>query len=149
MPNTAALTAFATLVVASGCTSTAGSSPGPTPMTVQPLPSPVGEARTIRQPDGSMIFSPASAPVEPGVPYAFEIFTHCGLVPTSFDFDGSFWQPIGRAAEGPNPPAQIGNPTDRGVIVLTAENRAFFTSRFGFVVPLARLEGPQRAFGCD
>ena len=121
------------------------------PAVVEPLPSPVGEAGAVQQPDGSFSIAPVSARVVPGVVYAFSAFTHCGFTPTTFDFDGSFWRPAvaPAAGQGANPPAGIENPDDVGTIALVGPNEAVFTSHRGIRVPLIRVDGQQQGFPCD
>jgi hypothetical protein len=119
------------------------------------LPSPIREARTVPQPDGSIRLEAVSARVAPGRPYIYPAFTHCGFAPNTFDFDGSFWAivdaPAAFAAEGNlgNPPAGIDNPIDRGVIVLVGADSATWTSRGGAVLGLARGPNEVKTFGCD
>lgn len=120
------------------------------PGTAQPLPSPVGEYRPVKQADGSFRFEPISARVQAGVLYAYEALTHCGFTATTFDFDGSFWAPVNPAAEGaPNPPPGIGNPVDEGSIGLAGPDEAVFRSASGILVPLRRVVGPVDTFLCD
>jgi hypothetical protein len=114
------------------------------------LPSPRGEQVRIPQPDGSVKLEPASARVVAGVTYTYLAFTHCGFTKETFDFDDSFWRPVGVGEGGQgNPPPGIGNPEDQGTIVLSAPDRAIFTSASGILVPLDRVIGPVTVFGCD
>lgn len=114
------------------------------------MPSPPGEQVRVRQPDGSVKLEPASARAEPGVTYSYLAFTHCGFTKETFDFDGSFWSVVGVVDGGQgNPPRGIGNPEDQGTIVLSAPDRAVFTSQSRILVPLDRVAGPVTVFGCD
>lgn len=117
----------------------------------QPLPAPVGEAEMRQVRPGEFEIAPVSASVTIGVPYAFEVYTHCGFTPTSFDFDGTFWTVVGPSDDGSaNPPAGIGNPEDAGVIVLRSPGEAAWTSAAGIEVALVRAApGPVVAFPCD
>ena len=117
------------------------------------LPAPLREARTIPQPDGSIRIEAVSARVAPDQPYVYPAFTHCGFTANTFDFDGSFWSiadaPAAFAVQNGNPPAGIDNPIDRGVIVLVASDQAFWTSRAGARLELARGPSEVKVFGCD
>lgn len=114
------------------------------------LPSPRADPGFVKQPDGSFAFQPLSARIVAGAVYAYTAFTHCGLTPTTFDFDGSFWDVAVAGESGQlNPPAGFGNPEDGGTIVLVAPNEAIFTSSSGIAVPLVRADGPRSGFPCD
>lgn len=149
-----ALLAFLALVavmsIASLGLGACGSSPAPIPTA---LPSPVREARTIAQPNGSIRIEAVSARVVPNQPYRFPVFTHWGFTANSFDFDGSFWSisdaPAAFAAQNGNPPAGIDNPTDQGLIVLTAQDRATWVARGGARLELTRGPNEVQVFGCD
>jgi hypothetical protein len=136
--------------MSAGCATPAATA-GPAEAVVEPLPSPVGQAGAVQQPDGTFLFQPISARVVPGVAYAFSAFTHCGFTPTTFDFDGSFWRPATAptAGQDANPPAGIDNPEDAGAITLVGPNEAVFTSHRGIRVPLVRVDGQQQGFPCD
>ena len=144
-----AATALLTVGLAT-CASPAAQVPTNPPLLA--LPSAIGEARTIGQPDGSIMIEAVSAPAAPDQPYRYTAFTHCGFTANTFDFDGSFWTILGPAAfaaEGANPPAGIGSPDDAGVIVLREPERATWVSARGLAVELARGAKEVRAFGCD
>jgi len=148
--STVALLVLAALLL--GC----GSDPAsPQPADPIALPSPVREARTIPQPDGSIRIEAASARVSRNQPYVYPAFTHCGFTPNTFDFDGSFWTIVdapaafGAELNGGNPPAGIDNPSDEGLIVLIGPDRATWTARQGAVVQLARGPSEVKVFGCD
>ena len=116
------------------------------------LPSPLREARTIPQPDGSIRIEAVSAKVVPNQPYVFPVLTHCGFAAATFDVDGSFWAiagPAGVAMNAPNPPAGIDNPIDRGLIALVGPDQAVWISRTGMRIELARGGTEVRSFGCD
>lgn len=122
------------------------------PVLGSPQPLPQGREPGFQQlPDGTFQFQPASAPVVVGIPYEFTVYTHCGLTPVSFDFDGAFWNVIGQPGDGQgNPPPGIENPEDSGVILLGLDGAATWTSNGGVVVQLERGEpGPRIGFPCD
>lgn len=127
----------------------ATASTGAAPVPAIPLPSPFGESTSVRQPDGTFLFTPGSGRVGGGVLYRYVAFTHCGFTPTTFDFDGSFWTVANAAGGTANAPAGIGNPEDVGTIALVGPNEAVFTSSSGILVPLIRADGPQAGFPCD
>ena len=152
MPFAFRFTLVAVVLLAAACSPTLEPSPPSEPIA---LPSPIREARTIPQPDGSIRIEAVSARAAPGQPYVYPAFTHCGFTPNTFDFDGSFWTiveaPAAFAAEANrgNPPTGIDNPVDRGVIVLTGADLATWTSRGGGVLGLARGPNEVKTFGCD
>ncbi|MBA2718488.1 MAG: hypothetical protein H0U52_04465 [Chloroflexi bacterium] len=129
---------------------TCGTLPSPTPTN---LASPLGEARTIPQPDGSIRIEAVSARALPDQPYLFPVFTHCGFTANAFDFDGSFWSiadgPAAFAVQGGNPPKGIDNPEDLGVIVAVGPDQATWTSRQGIRLELIRGPSDVQVFGCD
>jgi hypothetical protein len=129
---------------------TCGTGPSPTPTS---LPSPVREARTMAQPDGSLRIEAVSAPAALDQPYLFPVFTHCGFTASAFDFDGSFWSiadgPATFAVQSGNPPDGIDNPRDLGVIVAVGADRATWTSSRGIRLELARGPREVQVFGCD
>ena len=137
-------------VLGVGC----GSAPAP-PTDPISLVSPIREARTIPQPDGSIRIEAVSGRAIASQPYIYDVFTHCGFTANTFDFDGTFWSivdaPAAFAAEatGANPPTGIGYPYDRGVIVLVGPDSATWTSHGGIAVRLARAGSDVRVFGCD
>jgi hypothetical protein len=108
---------------------------------------PAAEATT----NGRFIYMPRSGHVSVNVPYRLTIFTHCGLDwPVAVDFDGSFWDPLGDAAQGTgNPPAGFGNPTDRGVMTLVKSDTAIYRSEHGDAVQFHRHPGPRAAVPCS
>lgn len=109
------------------------------------LPPPVIADNVQQFADGKGRIVPGSARVEPGVLYAFRLYTHCGIPPHVFDFDGSFWQAAGPTSDGTgNPPAGLGNPFDDGTITLRGANEAVFRSAGGIEIQLTRA--PDRSF---
>lgn len=136
-----------------------GSSPAPPTvdparaLTLEPRPMPgdLAEPPIAQLPDGTFVTQPVSARIEPGVPYRYEVVTHCGFVGTSFDVDGSFWEVVGARDDGSgNPPAGIGNPSDPGVVLLVAPTEALWVSEGGIRIALRRLPpGPRAVTPCD
>ena len=71
---------------------------------------------------------PCTAGVEPGQPYRYTLYTHCGI--RWAYFDGRWWEADPPLDDGSgNPPNGWGNPLDEGVIGLANENTARFTSQ--------------------
>lgn len=85
-----------------------------------------------------------SAPVEPGVVYAFDT-GHCGLDFLT-DFDGSFWMPIN--PDGTGDPSVFFYNRDVGAIVLADAEHAWYRSSDGRIVTLERVEGPVTTYPC-
>ena len=102
-----------------------------------PSPDPAAAANPVRQPNGTFLWVPASARVLPGVVYHYTVFAHCGITPTSFDFDGSFWDPV--AEETP----RLDDPEDAGTIRLVGPDEALYTTSRGAALGLRR--SPDRA----
>ena len=100
----------------------------------QPLPEPTLTTEDEIWRNGKVF--PASAPVEEGVQYRFEL-GHCGI-DDLIDFDGSFWDP-----EGPLPDAPFAANEDEGIMTLIAEDRARYESLGGGVVTFVRHDGPR------
>ena len=112
-----------------------------------PLAGPFAEGRS--GPGGGTVFAPASAPIEPGVPYRFNL-GHCGLH-SPVDADGSFWDPLDGITG-------IGQPLDLerdgeminatvGVIVVIGDEARFRTET-GSVVRFERHRGDKEFPGC-
>jgi hypothetical protein len=78
------------------------------------------------------MFTPSSARVLPGVVYRFTIFTHCGVTPTLFDFDGSYWDPVAEVTP------TLPEPEDAGTIQLVGPDEAVYTTSEGAVIGLRR-----------
>lgn len=108
-------------------------------------PQPVG--------NGQFRFFPHSGRVTVGVPYRFQLYTHCGLdYPLAVDFDGSFWDPIGPgpASDGSgNPPTGYGNPFDQGTMTLISPTLTQYTSSGGRVMQFTRHAGPEISSPCS
>lgn len=109
----------------------------------RPLPPPAASTAPKALGNGQFLFYPQSARVKSGVPYRFSILTHCGLdFPIAVDFDGSFWSlPSGSPWSSGNAPPGFGNPTDRGVIILTSPTQAEYHSANGQLVLFQRHSG--------
>ena len=108
------------------------------------LPSPAAPANSVRQPDGTFLLVPSSTRILPGAVYRFTLFTHCGVTPTSFDFDGSYWDQV--AAITPT----LADPEDVGTIQLVGPEEAVFTTSEGAVIGLRRAPpGGREGFPCD
>jgi hypothetical protein len=102
--------------------------------------------------DGQFRVFPQSAPVEVGVPYRMQLYTHCGLDwPLAVDFDRSYWDPIGPglASDGSaNPPISYGNPFDHGTMTLKTRTLAQYRSDGGATMMFSRHPGPRVAYLC-
>lgn len=116
----------------------AACSVGPT-TAIASLPPPIGEAQFVPAGPGQIRVNAVSGQVVEGQRYHFEVMTHCGFQANSFDFDGSFWTVQGPGSDGNgNPPQNIGNPSDAGVIQLIGPNATVWTSASGVRVNLER-----------
>lgn len=114
---------------------------GPQPL---PSPDPKANANPARQPNGTFLWTAASARVLPGVVYRYTVFAHCGIRPTSFDFDGSFWDPVAEQT----PP--LGDPEDAGTIRLLGPDVALYTTARGAALGLRRAPDRTREVApCD
>lgn len=102
--------------------------------------------------DGQLRLFPQSAPVEVGVRYRFQLYTHCGLNwPVAVDFDRSYWDPVGPgpASDGSgNPPSSFGNPVDNGTITLKTRTLAEYRSDGGATMMFSRHAGPRVSYLC-
>ncbi len=87
---------------------------------------------------------PASAQVQQGIPYRFEV-GHCGLEHV-VDFDGSFWESV---AEERSDDVRALFSRDRGVITLESADRATYMASGGEAITLRRLEGAQTFGACQ
>jgi hypothetical protein len=120
---------------------------------VRSLPPQVASVEAQPVGNGQFRFSPRSGRVSPGVPYRFQLYTHCGLGwPLAMDFDGSFWSPVapGPASDGSgNPPAGYGNPYDEGTITLISSTLAQYRTSTGTVSQWSRRAGPQISSPCS
>ncbi len=119
---------------------------------VRALPPQVGSVAPQALGNGEFRFFPRSGRASPGVPYRFQLYTHCGLDwPLAMDFDGSYWDPIGPgpASDGSgNPPAGFGNPFDNGTITLISPTLTQYRSSAGTVMQWSRRAGPQISSPC-
>jgi hypothetical protein len=108
--------------------------------------------RTLRvgAPSAQAGFHPHSGMALVGVSYQLTINTHCGLASSgSPDFSGSFWDPVGPNDDGNgNPPVGVGNPIDRGTMVLLSPNTAQFTSQTGAKFLFTRHIGNKTFAAC-
>ena len=82
--------------------------------------------------------APASEPADAEIVYPYPLYSHCGITPTAFDFDGSFWDVAPPPVRPANAPRGIDDPVDEGTIVLTEPDRATFISRRGIRLELVR-----------
>jgi hypothetical protein len=83
-----------------------------------------------------------------GVAYRYEAFTHCGITPITFDFDGSFWRPLDDTAaealvKDDRPPGEA-----PGTIELLNTRRAEFRYK-EHVLQLERVDGAVAARLCE
>ena len=93
--------------------------------------------------------APTFEPADPEIVYPYSLYSHCGIPPTAFDFDGSFWDVDPPPDRPANAPPGIDDPVDEGTIVLTEHDRATFTSRRGLRLELVRSAADTRvAIGC-
>jgi hypothetical protein len=108
---------------------------------VRPLPPPVGSPASQDLGNGQFRFFAHSGRATVGVPYQFQLYTHCGLdFPPAMDFDGSFWDPIG-AGPASDRPSSFDNPYDQGVITLISPTLAQYRSSTGTVMQWRRHAG--------
>jgi len=118
---------------------------------VHALPAAVGVSNPVALGNGQYVFTPTSAHVTPGVAYRFSILTHCPLLPSYVDFDGSFWDSAGPEpvtdGYGGGPPG-FAQPFDQGVMTLVAPDRAEYRSQKGEVMRFTRHAGTFTASLC-
>lgn len=91
---------------------------------------------------------PRSGRVEPGVEYGYARGVHCGILPNTFNFDGSFWEPVDQTQVDDLLAEDF--PYDRveGTIVLGGPDRALFRSGSHFL-ELQRVDGPVVVRFCE
>jgi hypothetical protein len=110
------------------------------------LPASASAVRPQDLGNGQFRFFPRSGHVTAGVPYQFQLYTHCGLDwPLAMDFDGSFWDPIvvrNASDVGGSPPIGFGNPYDQGTVTLISPTLAQYRSSSGTVLQWSRHAGP-------
>jgi hypothetical protein len=89
----------------------------------------------------------ASASLEVGVAYPFDLYTHCGVRGADL---GGVWFAVGPPlVEGAgNPPSGWGNPYQHGTVTLLTADRAVFRDDAGHEVVL-RADGSARPEPCD
>ncbi len=101
--------------------------PGPTP-TLTPTPTVIGYSVGCN-PDVTNAV-PCSSGAVVGQPYAYRLYTHCGV--RQAYFDGRWWVNSPPLDDGSmNPPPGWGNPTETGVMVLVQPDLARFTTNAG------------------
>jgi hypothetical protein len=84
--------------------------------------------------------------LEVGVPYRYNLYTHCGLLP--FELRGSVWTVLGETSDGNgNPPTGFGNLFDKGTLWLIDADHARFRSSQGVERNLIR-GGQLPSLGC-
>lgn len=120
---------------------------------VHTLPPPaIGAWQPTALGNGQFVFTPISAHITPGVAYRFSIFTHCPLLPSYVDFDGSFWDSAGPEpvtdGYGGGPPG-FEQPYDQGVMTLVAPDRAEYRSQKGQIMRFTRHAGTITASPCS
>lgn len=125
----------------------------PTPRVAQPLPpSPIAEPIEflLGNEVGQFHAVPGSGDATAGVLYRYKLLSHCGLAyPLAWDFDGSFWDPVGGGEPYANPPEGFGYTFDEGTIELVGDDQARYTSSEGVIVDLTRSgDTERRGFLC-
>lgn len=117
----------------------------------RPMPADARERPVRPQGDGTFLTEPVSVRIQPGVPYRYEVLTHCGFNDASFDADTSFWDVEGPRDDGQgNPPPGVDNPADAGVFLLVEPDRALWVSSRGVRFELTRAAPGERwVAGCD
>lgn len=129
------------LLAACGPASAPTASPAPTGLPMHgPADAPSPE--TVR--DGVLRFHPRSARVEPGVPYAYALYTHCWET-MRIDFDGSHWGVTDVTDHDGALPLEYGNPYDQGTLEVDPADpdHARYRSDGGdMTLDLERLPGP-------
>lgn len=70
-----------------------------------------------------------------GVPYALDLYTHCGILGT--DIGGTWFAADPPLVQDYSPPEGWGNPYQPGTLTLTSADRAVFTDDLGHRVRLA------------
>lgn len=114
-------------------------------------PESAGEDATLPVPDTyASAAEPATGlPPSPqvGVPYALDLYTHCGVRGT--DVGGTWFAADPPLVEGPgNPPAGWGNPYQPGTLTLASADEAVFTDDLGHEVVLRAAPESDRPKPC-
>jgi hypothetical protein len=86
------------------------------------------------------------APVEVGVQYPFDLYTHCGVL--GADIDGLWFAADPPLAEEYRPPAGWDDPYQRGTLTLLAPGEAVFRDDVGHELRLVAAPGPTRPPAC-
>jgi hypothetical protein len=114
--------------------------------------SPAPESATGQAPDSDVATSleAAGLPAAPeiGVPYALDLYTHCGVF--GADVGGTWFAVDPPLVEGAgNPPSGWGNPYQAGVLTLTTADDAVFTDDLGHEIALRAAPDSARPAPCD
>jgi len=109
----------------------------------EPYPTPTAGAESSPLPDGRYVVYASSPPAEMGVPYAFKLYTHCGL-DFIIDFDESLWDLIAP----PEDRDGFEDPFDEGTMTLIAENEASYVSSHGVEIRYSRRSEPEEIHPC-
>ncbi|MCZ7530384.1 MAG: hypothetical protein M5U31_08555 [Acidimicrobiia bacterium] len=112
------------VVIALALTAAACGSTSPTPeasdRTTEPPSEPAPEITV--EPTPVALPLPPEGEIEVGVPYEFDLLTHCGV--EFMRFDGRIWST--EALGGPNAPKGFDNPEQPGIVTLESADRAVF-----------------------
>jgi hypothetical protein len=76
--------------------------------------------------------SGASDAPQIGVPYEFDLLTHCGI--DEARFAGVYWEAVEPLGVGGNPPAGWHDPTQHGTMTLLSATEAVFHDEAGHTV---------------
>ena len=109
---------------------------GAPPSTATPSPTPIPASFRSCSPQDQNV--PCAQGVAAGKPYNYQLYTHCGI--RWAYFDGRWWKASPVLDDGSrNPPRGWGNPFDIGSMVLSADDRARFTSAAGLTATFESL----------
>jgi hypothetical protein len=109
------------------------------------LPEPTAPPRTEQLDDSTWREWSTSAPVEEGVEYRMNVYTHCGL-DYLLDFDRSFWD----VEAAPHDPFEhLDDPFDEGLIRRVGRDTAVFVSSAGAEFRLARADRRRDVGPCE
>lgn len=136
------------VLVGSALATACGAGRSPTPTTTpEPLamPLPSGDVRSEPVREGVYRFYPNSARIGHGRPYVYQLYTHCWET-MRIDLDGALWGLSGVVDHDGKVPLEYGNPSDRGLVIVHADNPDIATYRSDggdMTLVLVRLAGPR------
>lgn len=104
---------------------------------------PAGTAAAASDASGALVVLP---PAEVGVVYPFDLYTHCGVL--GADVAGVWFAAQPPRVEESGPPADWGNPYQRGTLTLVSTEEAVFRDDMGHEVELRAAPDSERPPPC-